>query len=312
MDSVRQCERDVEQARTKLAQDLALLRSPSTMSSFTESVKHEMLDMKDSVVEQAQTAVHTKISDFIEDLKAKAAANPAAALTIGSGIAWQFIRNPPIATALIGAGLFSLFRTQGFHATDDAAYLQRGKARLKEQVGEFGASAMDVASDVQHAVAAKAGEMFGTAKDKAQDLTQTATRTASEMIDTAKDKTQSWAQTAVRTASDTAGAAGDAVKSQADSFASAVTRARHDIADQTSEAMSAVRRAANDFGDQAARTAARVSSAAESTVRDTVSAGQNLMSDTDTRDKVLLGVAGLAVAAALGIAYQKRVLEDAQ
>ena len=114
MDTLRQCERDVEQARSKLEQDLALLRSPSTVSSFTESLKHEMLEAKDAMVEQATDAVQTKISDFIEDLKAKAAANPAAALTIGAGIAWQFIRNPPIVTALIGAGLLSLFRTQGF------------------------------------------------------------------------------------------------------------------------------------------------------------------------------------------------------
>jgi len=165
-----------------------------------------------------------------------------------------------------------------------------GRARLKEQVEDWGASAMNAASDVQDTVSAKAAEMF----------------------DTAKDKAQTWAQSATQTASETAGAAGDAVKGQADSLASAVRRTRHDIADQTAEAVSAVRRTRHDLTDQAADAAGRFATAADGTVRDTIAAGQRMISNTDTRDKVLLGVAGLAVAAALGIAYQKRALEDAK
>jgi gas vesicle protein len=280
----------VEQARSKLAHDLAVLRSPSTVSSFTESLKHEALDAKDAVVEQAKDAIQTKVSDFIEDLKAKAAANPAAALTIGAGIAWQFIRNPPIATALIGAGLFSLFRTNGLRARDDAEYLRRGKARLKEQVGELGTGAMNVAADVQDAVTAKAGEM----------------------VDTAKNKAQAWAQSAAQTAVETAGATREAVRDQTDSFASAVRRARNDLADRTADAVSAVQRTGDDLADQAAGAARRFSSTADDTVRDPLAAGQRVISDTEARDKVLLGVAGLAVAAALGIAYQKRALEDVE
>src|SRR6185436_2200980 len=139
-ETLNQCERDVELARSKLAQDLATLRSPATYSSFTNTLKHEVLDTKDAVGAQAQDAVQSRLTDFVEDLKAKAAANPAAALTIGAGIAWQFIRNPPIATALIGAGLYSLWRTNAVHANghDTDYYLQRGKVRLKEQVAEFG------------------------------------------------------------------------------------------------------------------------------------------------------------------------------
>ena len=37
---------------------------------------------------------------------------------------------------------------------------------------------------------------------------------------------------------------------------------------------------------------------------------QQTLSDQDLRDKVLIGVAGLAVAAALGSAYQRRQNED--
>jgi hypothetical protein len=91
-----------------------------------------------------------------------------------------------------------------------------------------------------------------------------------------------------------------------------VTRVRHDLADQTANALSAARRTGHDLTDQAAGTAARLSRTADDTVRDTLSAGQKMISDTETRDKVLLGVAGLAVAAALGIAYQKRALEEVE
>jgi hypothetical protein len=37
----------------------------------------------------------------------------------------------------------------------------------------------------------------------------------------------------------------------------------------------------------------------------------DLFPAADTRDRILLGVAGLAVAGALGIAYQKRVATEA-
>jgi len=47
---------------------------------------------------------------MVEDMKAKASENPAATLAISAGLAWRLLRHPPIATALIGAGLFSLLR----------------------------------------------------------------------------------------------------------------------------------------------------------------------------------------------------------
>ena len=109
--SLHQLERDVEAARAKLAGDLSTLRSPATYSEFSSKLKYEALDMKDALVDKAKSSVQSTIDTFVEDLKARAAANPAAALAIGAGIAWRLIQRPPIATALIGAGLYSLFRT---------------------------------------------------------------------------------------------------------------------------------------------------------------------------------------------------------
>ena len=267
-ETLNQCERDVEIARSKLARDLATLRSPATFSSFTSTVKHEVLDAKDAAVAQAKDAVQSRVVGFVEDLKAKAAANPAAALTIGAGIAWQFIRNPPIATALIGAGLYSLWRTNAFHGNghDNDYYLQRGKERLKEQVADLGSSAMDVASDVGKTVSAK----------------------TDEVLEVAKDKIQGWS----RDTAESAAAAGSAIKAQAESVASTAMHAVHDMRNQAGIATRRATAATNEL------------------VHDTLSSGQDMVAKVGTRDNVLLGVAGLAVAAALGMAYQKRIAEE--
>jgi len=94
--SVTECEREVEIARAKLTRDLSTLRSPETFSSFTGELKAEAFEAKDAVVEHAKEAVRTSVEDFVEDLKARAAANPAAALAIGAGLAWRVLRRPPI------------------------------------------------------------------------------------------------------------------------------------------------------------------------------------------------------------------------
>ena len=182
--SLRQCERDVEAARAKLADDLAVLRSPATVASFTESLKDTALNAKDAVIEQAKDAVRSKVSSFVDELKAKAAANPAAALTIGAGIAWHVVRHPPIATALIGAGLYSLWRSQAVPSNTD--YFEHGKERLKEQASELGASAMDLASEMGDAVVAKAGELTDTAKQTVQGWSQSAADSAVNASDAVK------------------------------------------------------------------------------------------------------------------------------
>src|SRR5262245_51641511 len=143
-DSIRQCEREVEVARAKLANDLAVLRSPKTFAAFTDDLKQDAIETKDELVGQATDAVQSKVTGLVEDLKAKAAANPAAALMIGAGIGWYLLRHPPITTALVGCGLFSLLRTnasaQPFARTED--YVRQGQARLKEQVSAAASQAV--------------------------------------------------------------------------------------------------------------------------------------------------------------------------
>jgi hypothetical protein len=77
--------------------------------------------------------------------------------------------------------------------------------------------------------------------------------------------------------------------------ARASTSARHTAGRLTEDA----RQSAADLRARAAVTADQASTSVQQT-----------LSDQDLRDKVLIGVAGLAVAAALGSAYQRRQNED--
>jgi hypothetical protein len=174
-----------------------------------------------------------------------------------------------------------LWRTNGFRPRDGSKpdYFGHGKERLKEQAGDLASSAKEVAADVGAAMSAKTTEMIEAAKTKAQ-----------EWSETAQAKAQEWSDDVGRSAA----AAGSALKAEA---ASAVSRAT-DMAAQVSHR-------AEDATKTSAGIATRV-------FQDAVSAGQEFVADRDSRDKLLLGMAGVAVAAALGIAAQKRIAEDVE
>ena len=214
-------ESDVEEARAKLAEDLALLRSPQTYRQSGAALKSD-----------AQ-AVSQRIWD---DLKARAAANPSAALAIGAGIGWRLFKHPPIATALIGVGLLSLWRTKAMPIADQN-YLTTAQRRLGEQVSEAANTVKDYAVDA--AVASR-------------------------------EKVSAYARSAVETAEE---------------FAASAT-------ERAADTLEGAREAAVDVSNRAVTAAQRATAQA--------------ITDNGVRDQVLLGVAGAAVVAALGIAYQRR------
>jgi hypothetical protein len=211
-------ELQVEEARAKLASDLAILRSPQTYREFGAELKSN-----------AKSAVQRAM----DDLKARAAANPSAALAIGAGLGWRLIKHPPIATALIGAGVLSLWRTTPARI-NDGDYLGTAQVRLGQQV-----------SDAAEAVKDYAAEQVVAAREKVsayrvQEVAASAAEQAAETLEQARDA------------------------------------ATH-IPDK---AVIAAQRATRQFG--------------------------RAVADDGMRDQLLLGAAGLAVAAALGIAYQRR------
>jgi hypothetical protein len=223
-DNLTKLEFEVEEARARFAKDLAVLRSPQTYRQFSADLKSEA----QSVFER-----------ILDDLKARTAANPSAALAIGAGIGWRLLKHPPIATALIGAGLLSLWRTTPVYV-DEKDYLTTAQQRLGEQVSEAAETAKDFAA-----------ETVGSAQKKASEYAQ-------------------------------------AVQEKMHGLASSA-------AEQAAQGLEQAGEAARHFPDQAKTAAQRA------TAR---------LLDEGVRDQLLLGVAGLAVAAALGVTYQRRASHD--
>ena len=213
-------ETQVEEARAKLAHDLAFLRSPQPYREFGADLR---------------SGVQSGLRRMLEDVKARAAANPSAALAIGAGIAWRFLKDPPIATALIGAGMLSLWRTTPIRG-DDEDYLRTAQERFGEQVSQVVDTVKDYAAETAVAV----GERVGT-----------------------------YAQSARETVEDAA---------------SLVVEKSADAKRIPDKAVNAMQHAKSQFG--------------------------RAVSDEGVRDQFLLGVAGLAVVAALGIAYQRRTGDE--
>jgi hypothetical protein len=104
-------QRDVEQARARFANDLARLRSPTNFARFKDDLWAEARETKDELVGKSKEAAKDTAQRMVTELKERAAANPAAVLAIGAGLGWRLFHRPPIATALVGVGLFGLLRT---------------------------------------------------------------------------------------------------------------------------------------------------------------------------------------------------------
>jgi hypothetical protein len=221
-ENLSKLEVEVEQARAKFATDLALLRSPETYREFTAGLKSEAQSVAQRV---------------LDDVKARAAANPTAALAIGAGIAWRLFKHPPIATALIGAGVLSLWRTSPMRVEEED-YLATAQQRFGEQVSEAAETVKDYAA-----------ETVASAKEKASDYAKTAGETVQEVASSTVEK--------------------------------------------ATETLEHAREAATHISHKAVNAAQRATS-------------QLGAVDQGLRDQLLLGIAGLSVAAALGIAYQHR------
>lgn len=291
-------ERDVEIARRRLANDLARLRSPHTMSSFTADVKREAFNAKDALVEQAKSSTQSAIHGLVEDLKAKAAANPAALLCIGAGLAWRFIQRPPIASALVGAGILALLRSEGRRSPAGMPrdYLAEGKERLKEQAADFASGAKQAAVQAGDAVAAKAGDLFDTAKDKATQWTSEARQSAAQASEAVADTVRSTTDNAVEGLKGKVREWSATTRQTSDQVMSGAEAAAGNLGETAQQLSHDIQAAASDAYDQSRRV-----------VRDTIQTAANAAGEQDTRDKLLLGIAGLAVAAAMGIAARKQM-----
>jgi hypothetical protein len=122
-------EQDVEQARARFANDLAQLRSPTNLTRFKDDLWAEARETKDELLEKGKEAAKDAVQRLAAELKDRAAANPAAALAIGAGLAWRLFNRPPIATALVGMGLYSLLRTTPRNEARNLTWISMTKIR---------------------------------------------------------------------------------------------------------------------------------------------------------------------------------------
>jgi hypothetical protein len=83
--NLSELERDVEAARVRLAGDLSVLRSPTTLSRFGEDLKRDAIEQKDALLQTARSTIQSTVLGWVDGLKARAAANPAAVLLKAAG-----------------------------------------------------------------------------------------------------------------------------------------------------------------------------------------------------------------------------------
>jgi hypothetical protein len=269
-EDLRKLEREVETARAKLMGDIAALRAPGGLTDLPETLKQAALEKRDSFVEEARA----RSRSVVETIREKAVANPAAALVIGAGLAWHFLRRPPIAIALVGGGLFSLLRTPVDASLSGRRgdELERTKQNLKTQAGELGSQAAELGRQAGRSVEEKAAELARDARTRAAALAADAQDKAADMIDEARDRASELVEEARGKAS-----------SLADEAKAAIARTplgRFVSQDEEEPAM-------DDLFD-------------------------NGEEEVDTRGKVLrtdtlmLGAAGIALGAAIAVLYQRR------
>ena len=170
VDEMRKLEREIEITRARLKANIGAIGSEYTMDNLKATIKAEVVDVKDSALEFAKTSGVQMAREGFETLKQKAAANPAAALMIGAGLGWKLWKNPPIAAALAGVGLFSLFSSRENDPLRSAADF------VRETAEDTAAATMETVSNSAHTLQDKVAAIADATKDQAQEVYRSTVR----------------------------------------------------------------------------------------------------------------------------------------
>ena len=250
-------ERDIRATRARLAANLSVLTSGATLDELKTTIKSEALDASDDLMDRAKTSGMDMVRRGIDDLKDKAMENPVAVAAIGAGIGWKLWKNPPIASALVGYGLFSLMRGSA------ADPLQNALRDANERLGEAASAIRQTASQTAHDI-----------RDSAVSMADQAQNKVSALMGDAQDK----ASTMTAGIRDTAVAFADETRLTASSLSRQAKAMGNDI---FAETQASGRALLDDVSDRA----------------------RHLRSDPQSQ--VLLSIAGVAVAAAVGVAINR-------
>jgi hypothetical protein len=172
--TIDELEREVEQARARVAADIAMLRAPETF----EAAKAGIVDAAYGYRDQMRDKASGYSDGMLDTWKAKAAANPLAVAAIGAGIAWRLYRHPPVTTVLVGLGLASLMRTDPH---DDSMHPRRLmetasekalelKDRAAAQVAELRESAVGAMEEKVHEWTAAAEGVVENAAERVASI----------------------------------------------------------------------------------------------------------------------------------------------
>jgi hypothetical protein len=187
-------ERDLQETRERLARDLDRLRSTETISGFKADLLAQASETKDQLVGKAKDTVNAATRDLSREIKARAAANPAAALALGAGLAWRLLHRPPIASALVGIGLISLWRTDPRHpvpgadlAARSAEFFEAAKAKAEDAGADLHARAGQIRS-AAHEFMERAAEVVGNTAQGSQHAIETIRQRGQETLPVAADR----------------------------------------------------------------------------------------------------------------------------
>ena len=325
--SLQELERDVEATRARLTRNLRTLRSPTARDELTEALKREALAMTDDMVDRTKAAAQTRASQWVDDLKARAAENPFAVLAIAAGIGWRLMRDPPIATALVGAGLFSLWRSgaPADSGLSDREYVDRAVENLRQTSRAVGVEVNERAGDLATVAGDKLREWSGEVESAARHTGARAVDTAVAGAAAASDRLDSALQASQDAAAQAVSRAGPVASDMRSTVQSAVKEGSARLADKvTNGAGESVARLARAIGDSTEAAASAHSDTSDfgsgSRHREDFLSASTRWSDRETPvnrtpirsdavHQLLLGAAGVAVAAALGVALQRRLSE---
>jgi hypothetical protein len=188
-----QLERDLQETRERLARDLDRLRSTETISGFKADLLAQVSEAKDDLVGKAKASVTVGMQDLLGEVKARAAANPAAALALGAGLAWRLLHRPPIASALVGLGLIALWRTNPQNPAPGADLAARSAELFKTARAKAEVAGADLHARTEQIRSAASEFIEGTAEaaeealESSQNAIETIRRRGQEMIPVAAD-----------------------------------------------------------------------------------------------------------------------------
>jgi hypothetical protein len=190
---INSLERQVEDARRRLAGDLSRLRSPAAIEEFKENVLAEASERKDALLAKSKQAASGGLQRLMDDVKHRAAANPTAAAMIGAGLAWRLWQRPPIASLLVGMGVWSLWRENPAQQRPDG-FASRAEALARkagQSLGEFATQASAVTEQASRSAAETAASLKGAASTAAERAADAAAQLRDETMERARRA--SWA-----------------------------------------------------------------------------------------------------------------------